>query len=201
MLKRELLVFVTTVAAACAAVNAHSDEAFEEAMRKCAAIEDTDARLTCFDAVASVAQPVATDAAPEAPTALTEPAATPKPAAPAAVAVPAAAGAASLADAESGAAEMNDAPQPLTDDVGKERVEPAQREKPEYAARVVRCERSQQSGQTYFYLDNDQVWKQANYRRMSLGDCNFDARLTKDAFGYELYIPEKDRTVRVSRIR
>ena len=84
MLKRKLLVFVTAVAAACGAVNAQSDEAFEEAMRKCAAIEETDARLTCFDAVASVAQPAATDAAPEAPTELKEIAATPKPAAPAA---------------------------------------------------------------------------------------------------------------------
>ena len=202
MLKRKILAIVATLPAIAATVNVAADEAFEEALRKCAAIEVESARLTCFDAVSSVAIPASTGSTPEAPAALQETTSASTSSAPAAAAATAAtAEVKESAGSASGATEMRDEPQPLTDDVGKERVDPNQKGKPEYATRIVKCERSSQSGQTFFFFDNDQVWKQANYRRMSLGDCKFDARLTKDAFGYELYIPEKDRTVRVSRIR
>ncbi|MEO1203706.1 MAG: hypothetical protein AAFX10_13415 [Pseudomonadota bacterium] len=189
-------------------VPAIADEAFEEAVRKCASIQDESARLTCFDAVAIV-KPV-NGAAPAPPAALTEDAAiAPAPEAPAGLAVDepsdeievATGAAAAAVVAAEEAAQDSSAPQPLTDDVAIERVSPSKKDNPEYFAQVVRCDKHQQSGQTYFFLDNEQVWKQANYRRLSLGKCDFEVRLKKDAFGYEMTIPSKDRTVRVSRIR
>ena len=202
---------------------AMADEAFENAVRQCRAIDNADARLTCYDAVASVA-PEAADAseAADAPEAADASEAADAPA-PAAAPMAAAASVAPVAAAVDGttaatmsadgdgydapAAEAAAAPaaetnvQPLTDDVGLERVDPGRQDNPEYSARVVRCDKNPQSGQTYFFLDNDQVWKQANYRRISVGDCDYEVRLSKDAFGYQLYIPSRDRTVRVARIR
>lgn len=91
---------------------------------------------------------------------------------------------------------------PLTDEIGKERVAGAKTEEaPKYAGTVTRCEESRQSGQTYFFFENGQVWKQANYRRLNLRNCRFDVTVAKDTFGYELHIPSKDRRVRVSRVR
>lgn len=190
-------------------VPAIADEAFEEAVRKCASIEDESARLICFDAVA-VVKPVEGAATAETPASVAETAAIeamPGTQTEIAVAeqsgeieVATGAAAAAAVAAEESAREAN-APQPLTDDVAIERVDPGKKENPEYVAQVVRCDKHQQSGQTYFFLDNDQVWKQANYRRMSLGKCEFEVRLKKDAFGYEMTIPSKDRTVRVSRVR
>jgi len=195
-------VFATAVVAVLVAASASADEAFESAMQKCAGIEDEDARLICFDALATLA-PDATEKAqsvPEAPSQLSDMSGASEKASPAAAAAPVAP--AALATDDGGRVPVaEDTAQPLTDDVGKERVDPTQRENPEYAARVVRCDRNRQSGQLYFFFDNDQVWKQANYRRMSLGDCQFEVRLSKDAFGYELYIPSKDRKVRVTRLR
>lgn len=199
---------VAAFAAAGLTVPAIADEAFEEAVRKCASIQDESARLTCFDAVAIV-KPV-DGAAPEPPVAVAEDAAIESaPEAPAGLAVDepsdgieVATGAAAVAAvAAEEAATGGNQPQPLTDDVAIERVDPGKKENPEYVAQVVRCDNHQQSGQIYFFLDNDQVWKQANYRRMSLGKCEFEVRLKKDAFGYEMTIPSKDRKVRVSRVR
>ena len=213
---RTRILLGTALAMVWLPMSASADEAFEEAVRKCAAISDESARLICFDAV-STAKPDAADepqVAPEPPTAVMESATTaPAPQAPAGLELAeqsaeievatGAAAAASVANevAEEAAVEAAEDAQPLTDDVGMERVDPSAAKNPEYVARVVRCDKHQQSGQTYFFLDNEQVWKQANYRRMSLGNCDFEVRIKKDTFGYELFIPSKDRTVRVSRIR
>ena len=95
-----------------------------------------------------------------------------------------------------------DAPVPITDEVGRERVEGAREdERPEYSANVIRCEENQQSGQTYFFFENGQVWKQANYRRLRFRECRFEVTLTEDNFGYSMHIPSRDRQFRVTRIR
>jgi hypothetical protein len=208
MFKRSLL-SITAIAAAGMSVPAIADEAFEEAVRKCASIQDESARLICFDAVA-VVKPVEGTATPEpsgpgqqtAPVEVASEASAEIAVAEQSAEIEIATGAAAVAAvAAEEAAREADQPQPLTDDVAIERVDPAKKENPEYVAQVVRCDKHQQSGQTYFFLDNDQVWKQANYRRMSLGKCEFEVRLKKDAFGYEMTIPSKDRTVRVARVR
>lgn len=94
------------------------------------------------------------------------------------------------------------APSPLHDDFGRERVEgPDRGPQPVYTANVTRCEENQQSGQTYLFFENGQVWRQANYRRLRLRNCQFEVELSEDNFGYSMFIPSKDRRFRVTRIR
>ena len=93
-------------------------------------------------------------------------------------------------------------PAPLTDAVGKERIEqPKADEREKYSARVVSCQESVQSGQYYFRFENGQVWKQSNYRRLGFRDCEFDIEISKDSFGYQMYIPSKDRSFRIARVK
>ncbi len=142
-----------------------------KALAGCASIAENEARLTCFDALAALLGDVQDAEGVVAPAAVV--AATP------------AAG-----------------PVPLTDEVGKERIEPKHAdEREKYASRVKSCQESIQSGQTYFTLENGQVWKQSNYRRLNFRNCEFDIEISKGTLGYNMYIPSKDRSVRVARVK
>jgi len=143
------------------------------ALNRCAAITDDSARLTCYDALADVLVPAEGGST---------------------VAVAAPAVAAGL----DSAAEVT----PITDSVGKERVEQKDvDEAPRFSAKVTSCRKNPQSGQYSFSFDNGQVWKQSNYRSLSMRNCEFDVEIAKVAFGYEMYIPSKDRRIRVSRLK
>ncbi len=169
-----------TVFAALVAVPAQSQD-LGKALETCASIAEDNARLTCFDALAALVVDGQDTEQPVAPTA-----------APAVVAV---APAVVAATPKAG-------PVPLTDEVGKERIEPQQAEDREkYASRVKSCQESVQSGQTYFTLENGQVWKQSNYQRLSFRNCDFDIEISKGTFGYAMYIPIKDRSIRVARVK
>lgn len=170
-----------------------SADAMSSALNECAGIASDSDRLRCFDAVAAMAADrVSGSQTVSATTAVDEAGGV------TATNKPDASGAAAATTATVTQAAMA----PLTDDVGIERVKGAQKEEPpEYAAVVTRCERNPQSEQLYFFFENGQVWKQNNYRRLSYRDCRFEVTLSKDAFGYEMYVPSKDRTVRVTRIR
>ncbi len=159
-----------------------------KALETCASIAEDDARLTCFDALAALLVDGQDTEQAVAPTAAPAVVAV----APAVVAVtPAVVAATSAAG-----------PVPLTDEVGKERIEPQQAEDREkYASRVTSCQESVQSGQTYFMLENGQVWKQSNYRRLSFRECEFDVEISMGTFGYSMYIPSKDRNIRVARVK
>jgi hypothetical protein len=148
-----------------------------KALAGCATIAESDARLTCFDALAALL--VDGQDAEQA-------------GAPAVVAaVPVVVAAAPAAE-----------PTPLTDAVGKERIEPqADDEREKYSARVVSCQESVQSGQYYFTFENGQVWKQSNYRRLGFRNCDFDIEISKGSWGYNMYIPSKDRSIRVARVK
>ena len=50
-------------------------------------------------------------------------------------------------------------------------------------------------------MENGQVWKQSNYRQLAFKNCDFDIEISKGTFGYQMYIPSKDRSVRVARVR
>lgn len=94
------------------------------------------------------------------------------------------------------------APVPLTDEVGKARVEgPDYSDEPRFTAHVVSCRKNPQSGQYVFSFENGQVWKQSAYRSISLRNCDFDVEIQKVSFGYDMYIPSKDRTLRIARVR
>jgi len=173
MLSNRIWVLATALVAGLVAAPALSQD-LDKAITSCSSIAENDARLTCFDALAAMLGdvPEVEAESPKAPAAAT-----------AAVVVAATAA-------------------PLTDDIGKERVDPKDPdEQPRYASHVTSCKESIQSGQYYFILDNGQVWKQSNYRRLGFKNCDFDIEISKGTFGYQMYIPSKDRSVRVARIK
>ncbi len=77
--------------------------------------------------------------------------------------------------------------------------EEAEEEAVALRARVVQCQRERGSGSWYFRLDNDQVWKQTDRRRLNFVDCDFDVRILEGGFGYEMHIDGRDGKIRVSR--
>lgn len=166
------------------------------------AIVDDAARLVCYDSVSlppaaenAGAEPVESRAAsaeaPEAEVATAESTRSGAPevpgSAPADVSAPA------------GEAEV----QPLDDSVGKQQIEAAKQEdQPTYTAKLIRCAESGPSRLTFFYFENGQVWKQRNTgRRLRLRDCDYEAEMKKDVFGFKLRIPERKVNVRVARAR
>jgi hypothetical protein len=175
---------LTLVFVAAGLPRASAQDSVGAALNECAAIEDDAARLACYDALVAVqvddqddAGDVGTVTATTATTAVV------------------------VADVVTDVV-ADDAPALLTDDVGRERIEPkSDDDQPRFAASVTSCQKSVQSGQYYFVFENGQVWKQSNYRNLSLRDCAFDVEISKTGFGYQMYIPSKDRTVRVARVK
>ena len=70
----------------------------------------------------------------------------------------------------------------------------------EYVGLVTSC-RQGGRGDWYFFFDNGQVWKQVNSGGRRFKECNFDATITKDGFGFKMRIESLDRTIRVKRHR
>jgi len=91
----------------------------------------------------------------------------------------------------------------LSDDVAKSEIKGAKVEQPQYATTVTRCEKTTQEKRVYFFMENGQVWKQSNSGRLRLKDkdCQFEATIKKDGFGWILNIPSQDRRIRVRRVR
>ncbi len=94
----------------------------------------------------------------------------------------------------------NQSPPPITDDVGMDKPRESFIEE-EFTVFVDRCESLTNSRRLVFYLDNGQVWQQKNERRVSKRNCKSEGVISKDFFGYRLYIKSKDTSVRVSRLR
>ena len=189
-----------SICLAVVAVTVYQPEArahsVEDGIRQCATVADDDERLRCFDALARE-----TTHASATPSAVAPVPAAPPPAEPAAAAASSAAVTPEPPPAESAAGAVAEA-EPISDDIGLSGIESKDKPEPKkYSATVTKCEESKQSGQYYFFFENGQVWKQANYKRLRWRDCEFDVTVSKGTFGYEMYVPEKDRTVRVARIR
>jgi hypothetical protein len=167
----------------------HAQSSVDRALNKCATIAEDSARLSCYDALAEVLVADSAGAAEES--IVGDDAserATDTSGAMESAAATAVAGSAAVVG--------------LTDDVGKERIEsPNSEDLPVISGTVVECRKSAQSGQYYFTFDNGQVWKQSNYRSASFRNCDFEVEITKNAFGYEMFIPSKDRTLRIARVK
>ena len=94
-------------------------------------------------------------------------------------------------------------PNPLTEEVGQEQLDSKDKpdQEPEaFAGRVTDC-RQHADGKWYFYFANGQVWKQKNTDRQRFKDCDFEATITKDAFGYKMQVDGEGKKIRIGRIR
>lgn len=56
-------------------------------------------------------------------------------------------------------------------------------------------------GRWYFQFDNGQVWRQSNSDRRKFRNCDIDATISKDNFGYILEIDGDSGKIRVQRRR
>jgi hypothetical protein len=94
-------------------------------------------------------------------------------------------------------------PNPLTEEVGQEQLDSKDKpdQEPEaFAGRVTDC-RQNADGKWYFYFANGQVWKESNSGRQRFKDCDFEATITKDAFGYKMQIDGEGKKIRIGRVR
>jgi hypothetical protein len=83
--------------------------------------------------------------------------------------------------------------QPLPDDYGSSKSI-------QYSGLITSCKKGHY-GNWYFIFDNGQVWKEVNKRNLRFKECNFNATITRDAFGYKMRIDGVEKTIRVRRNR
>ena len=83
--------------------------------------------------------------------------------------------------------------QPLPDDLGRSKSI-------QYSGLITSCQKGQY-GDWYFIFDNGQVWKEVNNRNLRFKECNFNATITKDVFGYKMQIDGVEKTIRIRRTR
>lgn len=60
--------------------------------------------------------------------------------------------------------------------------------------------RKSHSGGYLFYLEDGQIWKQADNRYKRLSKCNWPVTIVRDIFGYKMFMND-DSYVRVRRIK
>ena len=147
-----------------------------EELKVCAGMTDDDARLACFDKLGERALQESSVAQEPRQEEVVEPVAV-------AVAVTA-------AEAD-GVTETATVIEPLPDDLGGP-------DNVQYSTVVTSCKEGYY-GDLYFVFDNGQVWKHTGSRRLRLKDCNFNATITKDGFGYKMRADGVDGTIRVKR--
>ncbi len=163
-----------TLALCCLMVAAQSYGQESRDYESCVGLEDAAARLACYDEIVNQQAPAEADESAPA----TEPVEQ---------VVPSAAG----------------EPMPLSEEIGREQLsgDEASGEEPEtFAGQVTDC-RQDAAKKWYFFFDNGQVWKQKNSDRLRIRDCEFEATITKDFFGYKMQIDGEGKRIRIGRIR
>ncbi len=191
MLRTGTTVMLLGAVAMTAAAEVHSQES--GGMAHCAGIDNAEARLACYDEVASKGASKSAD--PGAAEIVPLPAATRSEPQPLTESV--------RGEPQPATAAPGSGPQPLTEQVGEEQLSGKsrpEREPESFRGRVVECKQDA-SKKWYFYFDNGQVWKQRANARLSRRDCDFAVTLTKDSFGYKMQIEGESKKIRVGRIR
>lgn len=67
-----------------------------------------------------------------------------------------------------------------------------------YRGRINSCKKGHY-GDWYFIFDDGQVWKEVSRRKLQFEDCDFDATITTDVFGYKLSIDALEKPIRIRR--
>jgi hypothetical protein len=159
-----------------------------EAILKCKSMQDSAARLACYDSLNSPSSAQQSDPAERAVPAVPDvpveaPPATPKPAA----VVPAAS-----------PPPDERAPEILSDKVGRETLGPKKGEEVLVRGRIVRC-REDLTSKYVFYFENGQVWRQKDNSRIRWDECDFEVTISKDFFGYKMVRDGEKKKVRIAR--
>lgn len=84
--------------------------------------------------------------------------------------------------------------------VNKSKAEP-EPETETQLLRITKCTRGGGNDKYTFYLDDGQVWKQVNHKRMNFEDCDLEVTIHKDFFGFKMQIEGSQKKFRVSRVR
>ena len=65
---------------------------------------------------------------------------------------------------------------------------------------MVRCGEAN-NRRFYFYFDNGQVWKYLGRKKLRFLDCDSQATLVEDGFGFTLKLDTDEREMRVQRVK
>ena len=176
---------------AAAPLFAQQDNVSMQELQQCRDLQDPAERMACYDNIGAAAAP-----APAAPPpveavspAAAEPAATPPVEQPA----PAEAAETTTAAPAAAAEEYGE----LTDDVG---LPKSGEDLQLMRATVARCGEAN-NRRFYFYFDNGQVWKYLGRKKLRFLDCENQATLIEDGFGFTLKIDGDEREMRVQRVK
>lgn len=108
-----------------------------------------------------------------------------------------------IAGRVSNGGESADSPEPITEDYGAEQLSkdnPDRKVEKPVLVKVTACRRDDRR-KYYFYLENGQVWRQNDDDRLRFKECNFNATIVRDGFGYKLQIEGQKRRTRVKRVQ
>lgn len=165
-----------------AVLMARADDSISDELRRCASIEDASARLACYDGLSGrqISAPVAPSASLDPSVALSS---------------------VERSVVEPSAVEPS-ANKPLADpntETVRENTDDRY-ETVSTRAAVTKC-RQDGNKKYYFYLENGQVWKQSDRKRLKYEDCNFNVTITKDFFGSKMQRDGEDRRIRITRVK
>ena len=94
-------------------------------------------------------------------------------------------------------------PAPISEDYGAEQLgqdNPDRKVEKPVLVKVTSCRRDNRK-KYYFYLENGQVWRQNDDDRLRFKECNFNATIIRDGFGYKLQVEGEKRRTRVKRVQ
>ncbi len=108
-----------------------------------------------------------------------------------------------IAGRETSADESATALAPISEDYGAEQLgqdNPDRKVEKPVLVKVTSCRRDDRR-KYYFYLENGQVWRQHDDDRLRFKECNFNATIIRDGFGYKLQVEGQKRRTRVKRVQ
>lgn len=94
-------------------------------------------------------------------------------------------------------------PAPISEDYGAEQLSrdnPDRKVEKPVLVKVTSCRRDGHR-RYYFYLENGQVWRQNDDDRLRFKECNFNATIVRDGFGYKLQVEGQKQRTRVKRVQ
>jgi hypothetical protein len=161
-----------------AALMARADDSISNELQRCSSIEDTSARLACYDGLSG-----RHSAAPIAPSAKVDPSS-----------VELSAVGASAVEQSANNPLADPSPEAVRGDTD-DRYETVT-----IQGTVTKC-RQDDNKKYYFYFENGQVWKQSDRKRLKFKDCDFNVTITKDFFGSKMQQEGEDRRIRITRVK